>query len=89
MIGDRVQIMMAKVHGDKVQLGITARVSEKTASLPTVRKQKVLAVRHQLAEGKYPINERLNVALDRLIEDLITRRVQENEEKSTTQHQQE
>ena len=37
----------------------------------------------------YPINEQLNVALDRLIEDLTTQRVKENEEKSTTQHQQE
>lgn len=37
----------------------------------------------------YPINEQLNVALDRLIEDLTTKRVEENEEKSTTQHQQE
>ena len=35
----------------------------------------------------YPINEQLNVALDRLIEDLTTKRVKENEEKSTTQHQ--
>lgn len=88
VIGDRVQITIAKVRGDKVRLGITARVSERIASLLKVRKQKVLTVRRQLAEGKYPINERLNVALDRLIEDLITKRIQENEEKSTTQHQQ-
>ncbi len=89
MIGDCVQIMMAKVRGDKVQLGITARVSEKIASLPRVRKEKILTVRHQLTEGKYPINERLNVALDKLIEDIITKRVQENDEKNTTQHRQE
>jgi hypothetical protein len=89
MIGDRVQITMAKVRGNKVRLGITARVSERIASLPKVRKGKVLTVRRQLAERKYPINKWLNVALDRLIEDLITKRVQENEEKSTTQHQQE
>jgi hypothetical protein len=89
MIGDCVQITMAKVRGDKVRLGMTTRVSERIASLPKVRKGKVLTVRRQLAERKYPINEWLNVALDRLIEDLITKRVQENEEKSTTQHQQE
>ena len=89
VIGDRVQITMAKVRGDKVRLGITARVLERIASLPKVRKEKVLTVRRQLAERKYPINERLNVALDRLIEDLTTKRVKENEEKSTTQHQQE
>jgi len=80
---------MAKVRGDKIRPGITARVSERIASLPRVRKQKVLTVRRQLAVGKYPINEQLNVALDKLIEDLITKRVEENEEKSTTQHQQE
>jgi hypothetical protein len=89
MIGDCVQIMMAKVRGDKVHLEITARVSEKIASLPRVRKEKILTVRRQLAEGKYPVNERLNVAIDKLIEDLITKRVQENNEKSTTQHRQE
>jgi len=89
MIGDCVQITMAKVRGDKVRLGMTARMSERIASLPKVRKGKVLTVRCQLAERKYPINKWLNVDLDRLIEDLITKRVQENEEKSTTQHQQE
>ncbi len=89
MIGDRVQITMAKVRGDKVRLGITARVSKRIASLPRVRKEKVITVRRQLAGGKYPINERLNVALDKLIEGLITKRVQENEEKSTTRHRQE
>jgi hypothetical protein len=89
MIGDRVQITMAKVRGDKVRLGITARVSERIASLPRVRKEKVITVRRQLAEGKYPINERLNVAFDKLIEDIITKRVEENEEKSTIQYQQE
>ncbi|MHC4489144.1 MAG: carbon storage regulator [Planctomycetota bacterium] len=89
MIGDRVQITMAKVRGDNVQLGITARVSKRIASLPKVRKEKVITVRRQLAKGKYPINERLNVALDKLLDDLITKRVEENEEKSTTQHRQE
>ena len=89
MIGDCVQITMAKLRGDKVQLGMTARVSERIASLPRVRKEKILAVRRQLAEGKYPINERLNVALDKLIENLITKRVQENDEKNTKQHRQE
>ena len=89
MIGDCVQITMAKLRGDKVHLGITARVSERIASLPRVRKERVLTVRRQLAEGKYPINERLNVALDKLIEDLITKRVQENDEKRTTQRRQE
>jgi len=88
VVGDRVQITIAEVRGDDVRPGIAAPVSEKIASLPKVRKEKVFAVRHQLAEGKYGINERLSVALDKVIEDLITKRVEENEEKSKTRNQQ-
>ncbi len=89
MIGDSIRITMAKGLGDMVRLGMTARVSERIASLPKVRREKVLAVRRQLAEGKYPINEQLNVALDKLLEDLITKRVEQNEKKNKTQHKQE
>ncbi|MFH1717168.1 MAG: hypothetical protein ABIF19_07445 [Planctomycetota bacterium] len=35
------------------------------------RKRKVLAVRRRLAEGRYAVNERISVALDRLIEDIM------------------
>jgi len=75
VVGDRVQITMAEVRSDEVSPGITAPVSEKIASILKVRKEKVFAVRHQLAEGKYGINERLSVALDKVIEDLTTNRV--------------
>jgi CheY-like chemotaxis protein len=71
--GDRLYTTI--LRGDKVRPGIIARASRKIASLSNkVRKDKVIAVRHQLAEGKYGINERLNVTLDRLIEDVITKR---------------
>ena len=42
------------------------------ASLPEVRREKVLSVRRQLTEGKYDLNERLDVVLDKVLEDLIT-----------------
>jgi hypothetical protein len=32
---------------------------------------KILKIRKQLAEGTYDINKRLNVVLDRLLEDLV------------------
>ena len=48
------------------------QVLKKIASLPEIRQQKVLDVRRQLTEGKYELNERLNVALDRVLEDLTT-----------------
>ena len=48
------------------------QVLKKIASLPEVRKEKILDVRRQLTEGKYDLNERLNVALDKVLEDLTT-----------------
>lgn len=48
------------------------QVLKKIASLPEVRKEKVLDVRQQLTEGKYDLNERLNVALDKVLDDLTT-----------------
>jgi len=48
------------------------QVLKKIASLPEVRKEKVLDVRQQLSKGKYKLNERLDVALDKVLEDLTT-----------------
>jgi len=48
------------------------RVLKKIASLPEVRKKKVLEVRRQLYKGKYNLNERLDIALDKVLEDLTT-----------------
>jgi len=46
------------------------QVLKKIASLPEVRKQKVLRVRQQLTEGRYNLNERLDVALEKVLDDL-------------------
>jgi anti-sigma28 factor (negative regulator of flagellin synthesis) len=40
-------------------------------SLPRVRKNKILKVRQQLAEGTYDIDKRLDAVLDRLLEDIL------------------
>jgi hypothetical protein len=48
------------------------RVLKKIASLPEVRREKVLDVRRQLTEGKYDLNDRLDIALDKVLEKLIT-----------------
>jgi len=47
------------------------QVLKKIASLPEVRKNKILRLRHQLTEGQYDINERLDLALDKVLEDII------------------
>jgi len=48
------------------------QVLKKIASLPEVRREKILHVRRQLTEGKYDVNKRLDVAVDRVLEDLTT-----------------
>ena len=46
------------------------QVLKKIACLPEVSRKKVLGVRQQLTEGKYDFNDRLDIALDKVIEDL-------------------
>jgi len=46
------------------------QVLKKIASLPEVRREKVLNVRRQLTNGRYDLSERLNLVLDKVLEDL-------------------
>lgn len=38
---------------------------------PEIRVEKVLDIRRQLGEGRYSITDRLDVVIDRIIEDLL------------------
>ena len=46
------------------------QVLKRIASLPEVRKEKVLDVRRQLTEGRYDLNGHLDVAVDKFLEQL-------------------
>jgi len=46
------------------------QVLKKIASLPEVRKDKVLDVRNRISQGSYDISDRLDEALDKVLEDL-------------------
>jgi len=48
------------------------KVLKKIASLPEIRQEKVLEVRRQLIQGKYDLNGGLDVAVDKVIEHLMT-----------------
>jgi anti-sigma28 factor (negative regulator of flagellin synthesis) len=48
------------------------QVLKRIASLPEIRQQKVLELRQRLTEGNYDMTERLDVALDKVLEDLTT-----------------
>jgi len=47
------------------------QVLKKIASLPEVRRKKVLQLRREITEGKYDVSDRLDMALDKVLEDLI------------------
>jgi len=47
-------------------------VNHKWGFGPGVRKDKILSVRQKLIKGKYDLNKRLDVVLDKILEDLIT-----------------
>ena len=72
--GSNMLIAAARVHVGRIWRRMTAWVQEETASPGRVRQEKVLLVRRQLDEGTYSLNERLNLALDRLVEDLLAKR---------------
>jgi hypothetical protein len=57
---------------ENINITPIGQVLKKIASLPEIRKKKVLDVRQQLTEGKYSLNERLDIALDKVLEDLAT-----------------
>ena len=46
------------------------KVLKKIAELPEVSRQKVLKVRRELTEGNYDLNERLDLALEKVLDDL-------------------
>jgi len=46
------------------------QVLKRIASLPEVRKEKVLDLRRKITDGEYDLNERLDVAVDKVIEQL-------------------
>jgi len=64
-------VMMEQIL-DNINTTPIGQVLRKIASLPEVRKEKVLGVRRQLTEGKYNLDERLDVALDKVLEHLTT-----------------
>ena len=57
---------------DNINNTSLGQVLKRIASLPDVRREKILRVRRQLTEGKYDLSTRLNVALDKVLEDLTT-----------------
>lgn len=44
----------------------------KAQHTPEIREERVIAIRRQIGEGRYCIADKLNVVIDRILEDLLT-----------------
>ena len=64
----RAKVPLSEGVGNKARDGIGPQVTQNIPSLLRVHEIKVLAVRQQLVEGRYDFEERLDTAVDRLIE---------------------
>ena len=55
---------------DAVEISYEARLMQKVRRLPEVRAEKIMRIKEEIKNGTYITQEKLNQALDRLLEDL-------------------
>ena len=72
IIAENTDVYLDWDFGNKSHGRIIASALQKIRLLPSVRKKKILKVRQQLSEGTYNFDEKLDVALDHLLEDLTS-----------------
>jgi hypothetical protein len=72
VVAENTESLLSEGAANKARCRIGAPALRKIASLPCLRKEEVLAVREQLAEGRYDLDKRLDTALDRLLAAVAT-----------------
>ena len=55
---------------DEVNISEAARFAEQVQQLPEIREDQVEAVRQQIAAGTYETTDKLNIAVDRLLDEI-------------------
>jgi negative regulator of flagellin synthesis FlgM len=55
---------------DQVEISSIGRMLEGIESLPDIRHERVAAIRQQIAQGVYETPEKLEIALDRLLDEM-------------------
>ena len=55
---------------DEVQISDAARLVEQAKQSSDIRHERVAAIREQIAQGTYDTPEKLDVALDRLLDEI-------------------
>lgn len=71
VVEDETETIVSQASNYQAPLEIGVSLSRETASLPRIRRKKVLAIRRQIAEGRYELDERLTAALDKFIRYVI------------------
>ena len=61
---------VADAPDSSMLLEITPSMLQKIASLPQVRREKILGVWERLVQGTYDLDERLDAVIDRLLTDI-------------------
>jgi negative regulator of flagellin synthesis FlgM len=56
--------------GDKLELSEAGQIAAQLADIPDVRTDRVAAIRQALADGTYETEERLNAAVDALLDEI-------------------
>jgi negative regulator of flagellin synthesis FlgM len=67
---DAGQSVQAGLPRDHVEISPLGRMLDGIDSMPEIRQERVDEIRRQIAAGTYETSEKLEVALDRLIDDL-------------------
>jgi len=70
-IAENTEISWNGDAGSRAQERILALSLQIIHSLPSVRREKILEIRRLLFEDGYDLEERLDIALDRLLEDMV------------------
>jgi hypothetical protein len=73
VIVENTEIPLSTDAGNKARGKLTAPPLQNITSLPSGRKEKILAVRQQLVEGRYNLDEGLDAVVDSLLANLTGR----------------
>jgi negative regulator of flagellin synthesis FlgM len=67
---DAGQVVQAGTPRDRVEISPLGQMLDGISRLPEIRHEKVEAIRQQIAAGVYETPEKLELALDRLLDEL-------------------
>ena len=74
LLSEKLQLnedLLAEQILNNVKCTPIGQLLKKIASMPEIRKEKVTGVRRKLTQGSYDINQRLDLVLDKVLEELI------------------